>query len=81
MMTCEEMTWVVVEVIVMTHEVMIGKEVALVAQSMTRTAEFHLTWILMAVVIGPGCFEEPLPGHFQNLFHQSGGYSCKQNMH
>lgn len=47
-----EMTQVVVEVTVVTQEVMIGKAMARVAQGMMRTAEFCLHWILKAVVIG-----------------------------
>lgn len=72
-MTSEEMTQVVVEVTVMTHEEMIGKVMALVAQGMTGAAEFYLNWILKSVVIGPGCFEEPLPDHFHHLYRLSGG--------
>lgn len=47
---------------------------ALVAQSMTRTAEFYLNWILKAGVIGSGCFEETLADPFHHLYHLSGGY-------
>ena len=66
MTTGEEMTQVLVEVTVVTEEVMIGKEMALVEQGMIRTAEFYLNWTLKAVVIGPGCFEEPFLDHLES---------------
>ena len=59
MMTGEEKTQVVVEVIMVTQEVMISKAMALV---------------LKAVVIGSGCFEESLADHFHHLYRLSGGY-------
>ena len=49
----------VVEVIMVTQEVMISKAMALV---------------LKAVVIGSGCFEESLADHFHHLYRLSGGY-------